>query len=122
MFVVRVDLGHSIGRNPIALLDGKRVIRGFQFDIRACPVVAQMDARLQILGARIQRQFGREPAEKRSDVGALRGVEASNEILKALRTERHPHAPNEWLTRPVDRDLDAAADERQLVIEDAGVG
>ena len=48
VFVVRVDLGHSVGRNPIALLDGKRVIRGFQFDIRACPVVAQMDARLQI--------------------------------------------------------------------------
>jgi hypothetical protein len=29
----------------------------------AYPVVVQMDKRLQILGARIERQFGREPAE-----------------------------------------------------------
>ena len=58
VFVKRVDLGHSIDRNPVALFDGKRMIGGFQLDVRAYRVVAQMDARLQILGARIKRQFG----------------------------------------------------------------
>ena len=78
---MRVDLGHPIDRNPIALLDGKRMIGRFQLDMRAYPVVAQMDARLQILGAGMERQFRREPAEERPDVSAFRSVDAGNEIL-----------------------------------------
>src|SRR6266496_1841525 len=108
---MRVDLGHSIDRDPIALFDGERMISGFQLDVRAYSVVAQMDTRLQILGARIERQFGREPAEKRSDVSAFRRVEAANEIVKTLRAERDPDAPDEGLARSIDRDLDTAADE-----------
>src|SRR2546422_8633384 len=119
---MRVDLGHSIDRDPIALFDGERMISGFQLDVRAYSVVAQMDTRLQILGARIERQFGREPAEKRSDVSAFRRAEAGNEILKALRTERDPGSPDVGLVRSVDRDLDAATDEKQFAVDHAGVG
>jgi hypothetical protein len=81
-----------------------------------------MDARLQILGARIERQFGREPAEKRTDVGSFRRVEAGNEILKALRAEGNPDSPDEGLARSIDWDLDTTADEKQFVVDHAGVG
>ena len=50
------------------MLDGKRMIGGLQFDIRADTVVSEMHARLEILRARIERQFGREPAKERADV------------------------------------------------------
>src|SRR5882762_11787626 len=44
------------------------------------------------------------------------------DAYKALRTERDPDSPDEGLTRSVDRDLDTAADEKQFVVDHAGVG
>jgi hypothetical protein len=53
-----VDFGYPIDGNPVSLLDGKRVIGWLEFDAGANPAVAEMHARLEILRARIERQFG----------------------------------------------------------------
>ena len=58
MLVAGVDLGYAIDRDPVSLLDGKRMIGWLESDVRANPVVAEMHARLEILHARIERQLG----------------------------------------------------------------
>src|SRR5262245_35987380 len=68
VLVEGVDLRDPIARDSITLLNGERMIRGLEFDVRANAVVAQMNPRLQILRARIERQLGREPTEEWADV------------------------------------------------------
>src|SRR5580704_11302266 len=111
MFEVRVDFGQPLGGNPCSLLEGKRVIRGLQFDIRTHSVVSEMQARLQVLSARIEREFPGEPPEERADMRPFWCVEASKELIEAALAQRDPDAPNERLGLAVHGNLQAAADE-----------
>jgi hypothetical protein len=110
MFEARVDFGHPLGGNPRSLLEGKRVIRGLQFDIRTHPVVSEMQARLQVLGAWIEREFRGEPPEERADMRPFWCVEESNELIEAVLAQQDPDAPNERLGLAMHR-LQAAANE-----------
>jgi hypothetical protein len=53
-----VDFGDAINRDPVSLLDGKRMIGRLEFDVRANPAVAERHARLEILRAHIEHQLG----------------------------------------------------------------
>jgi len=46
-----MDLCDAIDRDPVALRDRERVVGRLELDVRADTIVAQMDARLQVLGA-----------------------------------------------------------------------
>ena len=87
MLATGVELGNAIDRDPIALLDGERVIGRFELDTGA-NAVTQMEARLEILRARIERQLSRQPAEERSEMGAHRQVQTGLERSATPRLPR----------------------------------
>ena len=109
MHVVSVDFGYPINRNSISLLDGKRMVGGLKFDVGPDTVVSEMHTCLEIFGARIERQFGGEPAKEWSDVRSLRLVETSYEVSKSVLAERDPNAPGERFRFSVNGDLERTA-------------
>ena len=52
------NLAHPRSGDPLPLFDRKRVVGRLQLDIRPDPVIAEMDAGLEVFRARIERQFG----------------------------------------------------------------
>jgi hypothetical protein len=60
----RIDFGDPIDRNPVALLDSERMIRGLKLDPWSKSVVAKMDTSL-IHRFRVWLEPCVQPAEKR---------------------------------------------------------
>lgn len=118
--ISRVDLGDAIDGDPVALLDRERVLGRLKLERGADAIAAQMDARLQVLGAWVQRNFGRQPAEQWSDMRALWPVDARNELVEPLLAQRDPDAPDQRFVLAMDRNLDTSAHEEMLVVDDAG--
>ena len=121
MNVVSVDLGYACNRDSFALLACKWMIGRLQLDKGPDPVVPQVDAGLQIFRTRIERQLGGEPAEERADVRSLRRPQAPAEFLEIVRTQGYPYAPAERFWFAKDRNLQAAADEEILLVDDTNI-
>ena len=81
-----------------------------------------MGARLEIFRAWIKPKFGRKPAEERTDMRAFRPIQARDKLIEVWAAQRDPNTPEEGLTRAVHVELEAAANEEELLINDAGIG
>jgi hypothetical protein len=78
----RADFGQALGGYPASLIQGERIFGRFQFDIGAHSIFPKVHARLEVLHARIKRQFGGVPAKERADVRAFCCVEACHELIE----------------------------------------
>ena len=65
------DFQSALQRNAFSLIDGKRMIRGLEFDRRPNAVITQMYCRFQMHGVGIKRQARAEPAKKRTYMASL---------------------------------------------------
>jgi len=121
MFVVREDFRNPIDGDTGSLLDGERMIGWLQFDVRPYPVVAKMNAGLQILGAGVKRQFGGQPAEERPDLRTLRCLETGHKLIEVGLAERNPHTPGEWLGCAVNGNFETPQNKEKFTVDNAGV-
>jgi hypothetical protein len=64
----RKNLGDSFFRDPVALLNRKRVVCWFELNVWPYSVITKVNHRLQIHSVRIDPYVGRKPAEKRPDM------------------------------------------------------
>jgi len=62
----RIDFGDPIDRDPVALLEGERMIRGLKLDPRSLAMVAKMDMCLQIDCLRIRLEPRVQPTKERA--------------------------------------------------------
>src|SRR5262249_53876279 len=62
----RIDFGDPIDRNPVALFESERMIRGLELDPRSLTIVAKMDTCLQIDCLRIRLEPCVQPTKERA--------------------------------------------------------
>jgi len=65
---VAKDLGHALNADATSLFNRERMIGRLQLDPGTLGFVAKMDARLETLCARVERQRGGEPPKERADM------------------------------------------------------
>lgn len=103
--IVAVDLGNPIDIDAGSLLNGERMIRWFQLDVRAHAIIPEMRTRLQVFGARVEREFSGEPPEEWAYMRSVVHVEACNKLIEMVLAEGYPNSPDEWLRLVMDRDF-----------------
>ena len=67
----RVEFRHPRDRNSGSLLSGEQMIHRLKLNVRASPVISQMDASFQVHRVRIRFQPRIEPAKERGYVSAF---------------------------------------------------
>ena len=115
------ELLHAPGTHSIALLDRERMVRSFQLDVWARGPGAHLNHGLEELRIGVTRYRGAEPAEELRAARPSDLVEHLCVSRKARPAEREPHTVAERLTVSVDGDLQTAAYEEPLIIDDAGI-
>ena len=122
MHAVGIDLRDPIDIDPVSLLDGQWMIRGFQLDIGADAVIPQMSTGLKILGAGIEGELDGEPSKEWANMRPVVHVEACDELVEMVLTEGDPDAPDEGRRFPVHMDFQATPHEEVLLIDNTGIG
>ena len=114
-----VDIRQACLRNSIPLLDRKRMLGGFKFDVRSDSIVAKAHLSLEIDRVRIRLEPRIKPPKEWTDVRAFRGVGAFHPLFEACVAQGDPDTPNETLSLAVHRDLNASPDEEPLLVNNA---
>lgn len=113
------DLAHPIHCDPVSLVDDKRMISGFQFEVRP-HVGSHMSPHFQQERVRINL----DPRTQPPNVRAKRRIASGYGVrftLKILFAEGNPGTPDEWFVVVQNRDLDAATYEEIFAEKNAAV-
>src|SRR5262245_16366487 len=97
MHDVRINLGHSMGRDALALLFVQRMVARRYLNVRACAIVSQMNDGMQIERIRIGRQLRRNIAREWPLMPSALDAQQALEHVEVPLAQIDPHSPNKWL-------------------------
>jgi hypothetical protein len=108
--------------DPRPLLDRQRMLGRLDLDEGPYPRRADVDVRLEILRAGVDKKLGREPPEIGTEFRSVRLIERWNKLVEALAAQRYPSAPDVRFRSPQNRDFDTPANKEEFIVDDAGFG
>src|ERR1051326_1256879 len=121
VFVGLENLAEAIQTDPVALLHCERMIRRLKLDGWPRWIRSQVEMGLEVERIRVSRKLVGEPPEIRWLVHAVSALEEFQIASEVLLAKRNPDAVPKRSVATVNRNLEDAANEEFLVLNDTSV-